>query len=104
MRKGLSICDWTVQVAAMSFLIIWILLANGSLAIAREEHDTTSKPAEPCAEDNGGLTLPPISAQPCSQITLAMRGTSSSLQMVWCTSIPGVAAITPTIPLPQADS
>ena len=43
MRKGLSICDWTVQVAAMRFLIIWILLANGSLAIAREEHDTTLK-------------------------------------------------------------
>ena len=59
MRKGLSICDWTVRVAAMSFLIIWILLANGSSATAREEHDTTSKPAEPCAEDNGGLTLPP---------------------------------------------
>ena len=59
MRNDLSICDWTVQVAAMSFLIIGMLLANGSSATAREEHDTASKPAEACADDNGGLTLPP---------------------------------------------
>ncbi len=59
MRNDLSICDLTRQVAAMSFLIIGILLASGSSATAREEHDTTSKPTEPCADDNGGLTLPP---------------------------------------------
>lgn len=59
MRNDLSICDLTRQFAAMSLLIIGIVLANGSLAIAREEPDTTSKPAEPCAGDNGGLTLPP---------------------------------------------
>ena len=59
MRNDLSICDWAGQVATMSFLIIWILLANGSSATAREEHDTASKPAEACADDNGGITLPP---------------------------------------------
>ena len=59
MRNDLSICDWAGQVAAMSFLIIGILLANGSSATAREEHDTASKPVEACSDDNGGLTLPP---------------------------------------------
>jgi hypothetical protein len=43
----------------MSFLIIGMLLAHGSSLAAQDERDTTPTPVETCAEDNGGIMLPP---------------------------------------------
>jgi glucose/arabinose dehydrogenase/mono/diheme cytochrome c family protein len=42
----------------MTFLIIALLLATGSSSAAQERH-TAPAQTEACAEDNGGITLPP---------------------------------------------
>jgi glucose/arabinose dehydrogenase len=59
MRDHPTNCGRAVQFAAMTFLIIGMLLATGSSSAARDEHNTPPTPAEACAEDNGGITLPP---------------------------------------------
>lgn len=43
---------------AYSALIVSMLLAMGSSSAARDQHGTVQTPAEPCAPDNGGITLP----------------------------------------------
>src|SRR5947208_4103934 len=43
---------------AYSALLVSMLLATGSSSAARDEHSTVQTPAEPCANDNGGITLP----------------------------------------------
>jgi glucose/arabinose dehydrogenase/mono/diheme cytochrome c family protein len=44
--------------AALTFYIIGMLLATGSSSAAQERH-TAQAPTEACADDNGGITLPP---------------------------------------------
>src|SRR5882724_1820689 len=44
--------------AALTFFIIGTLLATGSSSAAQERH-TAQAPTEACADDNGGITLPP---------------------------------------------
>ncbi len=39
-------------------LLVGMLLATGSSSAATGEHGTVQAPAEPCASDNGGITLP----------------------------------------------
>lgn len=43
---------------AYSALLVGMLLATGSSSAARDQHSTVQTPAEPCAPDNGGITLP----------------------------------------------
>jgi hypothetical protein len=43
---------------AYSALLVGMLLATGSSSAARDQHSTVQTPAEPCADDNGGITLP----------------------------------------------
>ena len=43
---------------AYSALLVGMLLATGSSSATRDEHSTVRTPAEPCAPDNGGITLP----------------------------------------------
>ena len=59
MRDHLTNRGRAAQFAAMTFLIIGMLLANGSSSAARDEHNTAPTPTEACADDNGGITLPP---------------------------------------------
>src|SRR5882724_7961468 len=44
--------------AALTFFIIGTLLATGASSAAQERH-TAQAPTEACADDNGGITLPP---------------------------------------------
>jgi len=44
---------------AKAFPMIGLLLAVGSPAVAQARHDTAAAPAQACAGDNGGITLPP---------------------------------------------
>jgi glucose/arabinose dehydrogenase len=43
---------------AYSALLVGMLMATGSSSAARDEHSTAQTPAAPCADDNGGITLP----------------------------------------------
>jgi hypothetical protein len=58
MRDHLTTCGWTAPFAALTFYIIGMLLATGSSSAAQERH-TAQAPTEACADDNGGITLPP---------------------------------------------
>src|SRR3989441_5281626 len=58
MRDPLPTCDRAAQCAAMAFLIIALLLATGASSAAQERH-TAPTSTEACADDNGGITLPP---------------------------------------------
>ena len=59
MRDHLTNRGRAAQFAAMTFLIIGMLLVNGSSSAARDEHNTAPTPTDACADDNGGITLPP---------------------------------------------
>src|SRR6266480_2449842 len=43
---------------AYSALLVGVLIATGSSSAARDEHGTVRTQAEPCANPNGGITLP----------------------------------------------
>jgi hypothetical protein len=58
MRDHLTTCGRTAPFAALTFLIIGMLLATGSSSAAQERH-TAPAPTAACADDNGGITLPP---------------------------------------------
>ena len=58
MRDHLTTCGRTAPFAALTFLVIGLLLATGSSSAAQERH-TAQAPTEACADDNGGITLPP---------------------------------------------
>ena len=58
MRDHLTTCDRAAQGAAMAFLVIALLLATGASSAAQERH-TAPTSTEACADDNGGITLPP---------------------------------------------
>jgi glucose/arabinose dehydrogenase len=58
MRDHLTTCGRTAPFAALTFLIIGMLLATSSSAAAQERL-TAPAPTEACADDNGGITLPP---------------------------------------------
>jgi glucose/arabinose dehydrogenase/mono/diheme cytochrome c family protein len=57
MRDHLTTCGRAAPCAALTFLIIGMLLATGSSAAAHERH-TAPAPTAACADDNGGITLP----------------------------------------------
>jgi glucose/arabinose dehydrogenase/mono/diheme cytochrome c family protein len=59
LREHLTTCGLVAQCAAMTFYIIGLLLAPGASAAAREAPTTAPTATEACADDNGGITLPP---------------------------------------------
>jgi glucose/arabinose dehydrogenase/mono/diheme cytochrome c family protein len=59
MRDHLTTCGWTAPFAALTFLIIGMLLATGASFAAREAPHTAPTSTAACADDNGGITLPP---------------------------------------------
>lgn len=59
MRDHLTTCGLVAPFAAMTFYIIGMLLVNGSSSAAREAPTTAPTPTAACADDNGGITLPP---------------------------------------------
>jgi len=52
-------CGRAAPFAALTFLLTEMLLATGASSAAREAPTTAPTSTEACAEDNGGLTLPP---------------------------------------------
>jgi len=66
----MRIADSLSRRALYAGLIIGVLLATGSWLAVRAQQPTTTTQA--CAEDNGGITLPPGSARRCSRTTSAM--------------------------------
>jgi glucose/arabinose dehydrogenase/mono/diheme cytochrome c family protein len=58
MRDHLTTCGRAAPFAALTFLIIGMLLATSSSAAAQERH-TAPAPTAACTADNGGITLPP---------------------------------------------
>jgi glucose/arabinose dehydrogenase/mono/diheme cytochrome c family protein len=58
MRDHLTNCGRTAPFAAMAFLIIGMLLGTGSSSAAQERNTDPAR-TEACADDNGGITLPP---------------------------------------------
>src|SRR5918996_2763570 len=57
MREHLPNSGRTARFAALTFLIIGMLLGTGSSSAA-QERNTDSARTEACADDNGGITLP----------------------------------------------
>jgi glucose/arabinose dehydrogenase len=58
MRDHLTNCVRTAPFAAMAFLIIGMLLGTGASSAAPERNADPAR-TEACADDNGGITLPP---------------------------------------------
>jgi glucose/arabinose dehydrogenase len=56
MRDHLTTYSRTAPFAAMTFLIIAMLLAHGSSSAAQERHTAPAR-TDACADDNGGITL-----------------------------------------------
>jgi len=82
MRDHLTNRGRAAQYAATTFYIIGMLLATGSSSAAEDAHTRPDADGS-CADDNGGITLPPGSAPPCSRTTLATPDISSSPRTGW---------------------
>src|SRR5919106_4544914 len=58
MSDHLPTCGRTAPLAALTFLLLGMLLGTGSSSAAPERHPAPA-PTAACADDNGGITLPP---------------------------------------------